>query len=193
MQLRSGSVYKDFAFMFILANCCLAVIVFARMGTAERADIYPQTLELVSGVVANENLSAFNDNWKHLQSGRTAIWQNNANANRILAQTTGAGMWGQITLAFVYELSDSRIVALKVVDQNETTGIGGRISEDEFSDQFRDILAPQGVEMSLARTKNNQFDALSGATVSSRCVQNIINRALFQINQLAANAAVETK
>lgn len=189
MKHRSGSLYKDFIFMFVLANCCLAVIVFARIGTAERADIYPQTLELVSDLVANESFSAFNNHWKQLQSGRTAVWQNNMNVGRFLVQTTGAGMWAQITLAFVYELADSRIVALKVVDQNETTGIGGRISQEEFSDQFRDILAPQGVEMSLARTKNNQFDALSGATVSSRCVQNIINRALSQIDQLAASAA----
>ena len=187
MKPRSGTIYKDFLFMLGLANCCLAMILFARIGTAQRAEIYPQTLELANEIVADEKKLSFNESWKQLQSGRTAVWQNVANADRFLVQTFGAGMWGPITIAFAYEMADSRIVALRVVDQNETTGIGGRITEEEFTEQFRDILAPQGVEMSLARVANNQFDALSGATVSSRSVQNIINRALSQINKLVSS------
>ncbi len=50
------------------------------------------------------------------------------------------------------------IIAVKVLEQRETPGIGSRISEDDFLNQFKN------------KDINEQFDTITGATISSTAV-----------------------
>lgn len=97
-------------------------------------------------------------------------------------------MWAEIVLLFAYDRMHRRIVGMRVLEQNETAGLGDRISEETFYEQFDDIEAASGVEMKAIRVAANQFDAISGATITSRAVESIINRALRQMNRVAAAA-----
>jgi len=55
-----------------------------------------------------------------------------------------------------------KIIAVKVLEQSETPGVGSRITEDEFLNQFKN------------KNVNGQFDTITGATISSTAVINSI-------------------
>jgi electron transport complex protein RnfG len=55
---------------------------------------------------------------------------------------------------------DGRISAIKIVSQNETPGLGGRVSEEDFTRRFAQKDIDQLAEV----------QAISGATVSSSAV-----------------------
>jgi len=53
---------------------------------------------------------------------------------------------------------DARIIAVKILEQNETPGIGTKITQDKFL---------QGFE---GKTKEDSIDTITGATISSRAL-----------------------
>jgi electron transport complex protein RnfG len=58
--------------------------------------------------------------------------------------------------------SSGNIIAVKVLEQRETPGIGSRITEDDFLNQFKN------------KNINEQFDTITGATISSEAIINSI-------------------
>jgi Na+-transporting NADH:ubiquinone oxidoreductase subunit C len=72
-----------------------------------------------------------------------------------------------------------KITELKVMHHTETPGLGGRIEEEWFLSQFRDLDYFDSVKIVKERTgARGEVDAISGATVTSRSMENIINSAL---------------
>lgn len=53
---------------------------------------------------------------------------------------------------------EAEIIAIKILEHQETPGIGSRVEENEFLNQFKN----KGVD--------EQFDTITGATISSRAV-----------------------
>ncbi|NMB00563.1 MAG: FMN-binding protein [Firmicutes bacterium] len=86
----------------------------------------------------------------------------------------GKGLWGSIRGYLGVAASFDRILALEFVEQNETTGLGGRIDESWFKEQFRDLPLRPGEELSY----DEKLDAITGATSSSNAVLRITNDAL---------------
>ncbi len=100
--------------------------------------------------------------------------------------------WGEpgfsdvIDLIFGYEPATGRVVGMKVLAEKETPGLGDKIWKDSaFVNGFAGALAPiQGVKRGSAHTSKNQVDMITGATISSRAVINIINHRLEKIGPL---------
>ena len=65
-----------------------------------------------------------------------------------------------------------------MLEQVETPGLGGRIGEDVFQDQFKGIKTEPAVEYvkNQEPETDNQIQAITGATISSRSVVKIINK-----------------
>ncbi len=76
------------------------------------------------------------------------------------------------TLAGIFP--DGKISAIKVVSQNETPGLGMRVTENKFTGQFsnQDSLNLSGVQ------------AITGATISSRAVMNSVMKKAQEIREL---------
>ena len=66
---------------------------------------------------------------------------------------------------------NGKIMAIKVLEHQETPGIGSRITEDEFLNQFKN------------KNINEQFDAITGATISSGAVIDSIKEKAQEILQ----------
>jgi len=58
---------------------------------------------------------------------------------------------------------------------NETPGLGGRIDEAWFKEQFRNRKIVIGTGLSYDTEQENQLDAITGATSTSRSILNILN------------------
>lgn len=78
----------------------------------------------------------------------------------------------------------SKITALKILSQKETPGLGTKIVEDPsnenpfwFTEQFKNVqLEPEIVYVKNEKpSKDNEIQAITGATISSKAVVNILN------------------
>ncbi|MFH1593278.1 MAG: FMN-binding protein [Candidatus Omnitrophota bacterium] len=77
----------------------------------------------------------------------------------------GSGFWGPIYALVALEPDLTAIKGIEILHQEETPGLGGRITEDEFKDQFKG--KPVDPEISI--------DAITGATMTSKAFKKMIN------------------
>ena len=183
----------EMKFMLGLATVCALLLLVTRAGVGSRADISLAAITCAGQICGLElpeepvaAVAAFNEYFEVRSRGRIQLWQKRGSADFWLCQARGAGMWAELSLLFFYDRVHRKIIGMRVIEQNETAGLGDRISEDIFYEQFDDMEAASGVEMKAIRIRANQFDAVSGATITSRAVETIINRALLQLDKVAS-------
>ena len=89
----------------------------------------------------------------------------------------GAGLWGSIIGYIGLSADYSEIIGIEFVTQNETPGLGGRISEDSYKEQFRGIDISGKTENFIISSPEpgSNVDAIAGATQTSNAVVKLIN------------------
>lgn len=82
-----------------------------------------------------------------------------------------------ILVIFGYDEKADRVLAMKVLESKETPGLGDKIFKDtSFVAEFRGAAAPiEGVKAGAGSGIDNEVDMITGATISSRTVIEIIN------------------
>nr|WP_312058200.1 FMN-binding protein [Fervidobacterium pennivorans] len=91
----------------------------------------------------------------------------------------GSGLWGNISGVLAVNSDVSRIVGIDFISQSETPGLGGRIEESLFKEQFRNEAIVNG-KVLVSTTKvpdskdDGQVDAITGATLTSKSIEKII-------------------
>jgi len=90
----------------------------------------------------------------------------------------GPGFQDTIRLIYGFDPGTRRIVGMSVLESRETPGLGDRIYKDQhFVDQFNDLAVEPPVQLvKETPTSPNQVDAITGATISSTAVVNIVRR-----------------
>lgn len=97
-----------------------------------------------------------------------------------ILRVVGSGLWGRI-VALVGLTPDLKSVSgVEFTEQTETPGLGARIDEPWFK---RQLVGKKGPTFTMDREgtrsgKPDSFDAVSGATVSSTAVKDILEKAL---------------
>lgn len=91
---------------------------------------------------------------------------------------TGPGLWGEITAAVGLDAGLSSLTGVDFLRQSETPGLGARISEKWFTDQFRGKKGPLTSVGEGEPAAENQFEAITGATITSGAVLGILNDAV---------------
>lgn len=89
----------------------------------------------------------------------------------------GQGLWGVIKGHVGLESDMETIAGVDFTVQTETPGLGARIVESWFREQFRGkkgVLkrVPEGTKSE----KSNEFDAITGATVTSKAIESMVNQ-----------------
>ncbi|MBU0595603.1 RnfABCDGE type electron transport complex subunit G, partial [Candidatus Bipolaricaulota bacterium] len=93
----------------------------------------------------------------------------------LMTKATGYG--GRIDILIGVE-PDQRLRGIRVISQQETPGLGAKIVEASFLDQFVGLSLDQ-----LALTKTGgSVDAITGATISSSAVIEGVRRGILQLN-----------
>ncbi len=91
---------------------------------------------------------------------------------------TGRGLWGSISGYMGVSVGLNRITGLVFTDQSETPGLGGRIDELAFREQFRNIAITADTTLAYGENGGNSIDAITGATLTSNSVKRIVNQVL---------------
>jgi len=76
---------------------------------------------------------------------------------------------------FVGMLKNGKIVAIKILSQNETPGLGARVADGDFTDRFKGVNDLSNVS------------AITGATISSRAVINSVEKRAEEIKAMIKN------
>lgn len=93
----------------------------------------------------------------------------------------GGGFQGQIKLMIGTNPILEKIFGIQILNHQETPGLGARISEEDYRDNFAD--KPFGDYKVVKRPVSNDYEveAISGATISSTKVSDIVEKALQDI------------
>lgn len=94
------------------------------------------------------------------------------------------GFQDVIRLLFAFDPASGRIRGMKVLESKETPGLGDKIEKDSaFVAEFSDPAAPLvGVKIGRGTDDAHEVDMITGATISSRTVIQIINHRLEELN-----------
>lgn len=99
----------------------------------------------------------------------------------------GAGLWGEIGSVVGVEKDLKTLTGIEFIKQNETPGLGGRIAESWFKEQFRGKRWPLEVVPEGEPAGDQEFQAITGATNTTNGVKGILNDRLAK-----AERAIET-
>jgi Na+-transporting NADH:ubiquinone oxidoreductase subunit C len=109
------------------------------------------------------------------EAGATAGW---------VLTRTGPGLWGDITMVIGFTADRERLSGIEFLKQSETPGLGARISEAWFKRQFSGKRGPFATVGEGEPSKENEFDAITGATFTSNAVRDIVNAAVGEAGGL---------
>ena len=96
----------------------------------------------------------------------------------------GAGLWGEIIAVIGYEKDLATLTGVDFIKQNETPGLGARIMEAWFRRQFLGKQGPFSMVPEGSPAAGNEFDAITGATRTSKAVMKILNTSLEEVSSL---------
>ncbi|MDD3297149.1 MAG: FMN-binding protein, partial [Candidatus Omnitrophica bacterium] len=94
----------------------------------------------------------------------------------------GQGYQGTIKILTGLDTSLENLLGIEILESVETPGLGQRINDEDFRKQFINLKVSSHIECVKSDTSDeNQIKAITGATVSSRAVVNILNEEIEKI------------
>lgn len=145
-------------------------------GEAASVTITPEVMDVKSG-----DKTVYYKLFRVVRDGRIAGW---------VVKTGGQGYADRIDLLVGVDPGASALTGLFVLDQKETPGLGNKIESADWRGQF----AGRKTDQPLTVVKDGgdapyTVDAITGATISSRSVTGIVNRALRDLKPRLAAAS----
>ncbi len=194
---RQGLVYTvivtfiiSFGFIFVLSLTNNAVsgqisrnldidqqkAILTAMGIAFQGN--EQAYELYNKEISVKNIDG-TDVYTTAQNGQTAY--------AIVAQ--GPGLWSTIIAVIAVNKEVTKVIGISILSQEETPGLGGRIDEAWFKNQFRNkSLNAQGMITVGSPTADTSragvVDGITAASQTSHLFGVIVNNALTSLRKL---------
>lgn len=139
-------------------------------------EIQPRTFEAGTGAL-KKTYSVF----EARTDGQTDGW---------VAKASGQGYADKIELLVGVDAAARNITGLFILDQKETPGLGNKIMEPVWRNQF--IWKSTSRPLTAVKTKpsaDNEIQAITGATISSKSVCDIVNQTLTNLRKPLTDAA----
>ena len=95
----------------------------------------------------------------------------------VMSLVSSSGYGGDISIALGVK-SDGTLSAMTVVSMSETAGLGAKCTSDAFTSQFSGIKAEKIEYVKDGKDADNEIDAISGATITTRAVTDAVNEGL---------------
>lgn len=95
----------------------------------------------------------------------------------IITVTDSEGYGGNIKMTIGVDV-EGTITGLEILDISETAGLGMKAKEEAFRSQFAGINADEVVYTKNGKSADNEIDAISSATITTKAVTAGVNGAL---------------
>lgn len=104
----------------------------------------------------------------------------------------GNGFQGKIRVMMGLSEDMKKLTMYEVLEQSETPGLGTLIMDDPFKKQFNGLITEPKVEWvkGKAPSKSNEIQTITGATISSKAIVEIINNALEKARSLKGKGTI---
>ncbi len=105
----------------------------------------------------------------------------------------GNGFQGKIRLICGLSKDLEKILALEILEQVETPGLGTVITEPRYTEQFINLQTTPTIEIvkGVEPSKSTEVQAITGATISSKAVVAIINNGIEQMRKLRESGGLK--
>lgn len=190
---------KSFAYPIIFMSLVTAVFVFVlaflEAGTAEQIDFLEKT-ELQEKILyvfdipvesedPEEIDKQFNEqiHTQEIDGEEVYSLEENGEVEAYAYPVGGSGLWGSIEAYVGISKDYSTLIGLEFISHDETPGLGGRISEKWFKEQFRGIELEDSDDEYIFYTPadGGNVDAITGATLTSQSVKEFLNEDIEKI------------
>lgn len=107
-----------------------------------------------------------------------------------------AGYQDIISSIYGYDPTDEVIIGFKVLDSKETPGLGDKIFKDaDFQTNFTSLKVTPEIEIVKKgeRTADNQVEAITGATISSKAIVRLLNKSIQKWQTPISNYLVKNQ
>ncbi len=197
--MKKGSLYT-LAYAAVLGLVCALTLAAVDGFTATRKAANARAEE-VRNILAvldvpvdadaapQELLRVFEDNVTEEERGTRTFYSYEHSVEGVLRAVRfgGPGLWGPVEGFLCFEEDMRTIFAVTFYRHEETPGLGGEISSSAFTDQFEGLSAvgPDGSPgigvVGDGADDINEVDAISGATMTSDKVEDMLNRTLEEM------------
>lgn len=188
---KTASRIRMVVFMFSITFVFVVILSFVHLYTksmiARNEKLFLKRSVLYSaGLPIPENPEEldkfFSDNITESQESGEYPHYISKNNGIVVYTVNGAGLWGAITAHVGFDSQTGKMTGIDFVKHNETPGLGARIDEDWFREQFRGKKGPFTYVPEGEEDNENQFDAITGATGTTKAVKDIVNKAAAVYN-----------
>ena len=101
--------------------------------------------------------------------------------------TAAKGYGGDVSVMTAIK-PDGTVKSVAILDvSNETPGLGQNAAKEDFYSQFEGKAEDIKLLKNGAEAKNNEIDAVTGATITSKAVTNAVNEALERFNKISGS------
>ena len=169
------------AVLSIIAALCGLLLAAVKKGTEKR--IEEQILMNVQGpalekVLASSTNDIIGERQQLMVEGEQRvifIGKKDGKPWAIAFETVATGYKGKIGVMVGFDLESNIISGIGILTHQETPGLGARISETAFTDNFKGKSIDEAFKV---KQDGGNIDGVSGATISSRAVCSAVAKAI---------------
>lgn len=193
---KDGFIYTVI-FTFIGTFVFVLALSFANESTRERVKanqesaFYYALLNAAGIETGDDPKESYNQSFPGVKAEETQLFRTTKNGEYIwIRRFSGSGLWGTVTGVLALNQEADRIVGMEIISHNETPGLGGRIEEDWFKDQFAGefigsgkLVVNKGSGGADSNHENQEIDGITGASLTSKSIETIINQTIELIKK----------
>jgi len=103
-----------------------------------------------------------------------------------IVKVSNRGYSGVITMVLGYSV-EGEVQGLEIIAINDTAGLGDRVTEADFRNQFVNKTVDKFITSKTGATADNEINAITGATISTDGVVNGVNAAIAFLKEYSGN------
>lgn len=177
---------KNLLFILILGSVCTGLLVGIKSYTTPKIERYNEvrlrSTILDAAAIDYEKTSldeVFNTKIRKFKKDGLIFYM--SPDNLYIFTFEGRGLWGMIEGAIALRRDLKTIENLRIISQEETPGLGGRISEQGFLGQFKNKQVSPKLFLALRRKAQeaNEVDAITGASMTSEALIDMVNESVI--------------
>lgn len=144
-----------------------------------------RTDELKSSIFVVSPLAKSYEKKKVVSGEYYQVYDENKKEAGIAFLAAGSGYAGEIRIIVGLTQDLTTITGIKVMEQVETPGLGANIVAGSFTSQFKNLNVTNMINcVKTTPQQPNEIKAITGATISSVAVTNIINKEIKRFREL---------
>ncbi|MGB6128176.1 MAG: FMN-binding protein [Psychrilyobacter sp.] len=199
--MEKNSMTYTAIFSFVITFILVFLLTLTHVGTKNRVSEYNKNYEITSilkavGVkprdheVQEQFRTIFN---LDLPTNETMLAKIDGK-DILVSKFSGKALWGTVNGIIAIEKNLKTIKGIDIISHNETPGLGGRIEDEWFLNQFKNetinknmIRIVQGSGEGNYSSKDGIIDGIAGATRTSHSMEVMINKKIKSLKEEVGN------